>query len=29
MKWEEKDNDMIGATKRMAKAMMQMSKFAE
>ena len=27
--WEEKDNDLIVAAKRMARLMMQMSKFAQ
>ena len=27
--WEEKDNDMVAAAKRMARLMMQMSKFAK
>ena len=26
--WEEKDNDMVSAAKRMARLMMQMAKFA-
>jgi len=26
--WEEKDNDMVAAAKRMARLMMQMAKFA-